>query len=156
MRGKPAPKRVLEKDYKYNSELVTKFINYIMIGGKKTVAEKIVYTAMDDLATRTKEKPLDAFQKSIDNIKPKVEVRSRRVGGANYQVPMPVREERQLALAFRWIIDASRKSRKNTPYATVLANELFDAYNNTGAAFKKREDVHKMAEANKAFSHFTW
>lgn len=156
MRGKPARNKPLMPDKVYGSTVVTKLINYIMLDGKKTVAEDIVYTALELLAKETKLKPMEALEKSLGNIKPKIEVRSRRVGGANYQVPIPVAETRQLSLAFRWIIDASRASRGAKPYAQALANELIAASKREGAAYKKREDAHKMAEANKAFSHLTW
>jgi small subunit ribosomal protein S7 len=156
MRGKRAKKRDLKPDGKYGSKVITKFINYTMMDGKKSIATEVVYKALDILADKTKMKALDAFTKAIDTVKPKMEVRSRRVGGANYQVPTPVDTERQLSLAFRWIIDGARKSRKKTDFATQLAIELVDAMNKEGAAYKKKEEALKMAEANKAFSHFSW
>ncbi|MCA9381827.1 30S ribosomal protein S7, partial [Candidatus Dojkabacteria bacterium] len=148
MRGKQAKKRELQKDVIYNDEVVTKFINYVMLDGRKNTARQAVYDAVEDLAQRTKMKPMDAMHKSIDNIKPKMEVRSRRVGGSNYQVPSPVRDDRQLYLALTWIIDSARGRRKGTTFAKALSDELFDAYNLTGNAFKKKEDAHKMADAN--------
>lgn len=156
MRGKSAKKRELKKDVIYDDEVITKFINYVMIDGKKNIARQTVYTAVEDLSSKTKMKPMDAMHKAIDNIKPKMEVRSRRVGGSNYQVPTPVRDERQLYLALTWIIDSARGRRKGTTFARALSDELLDAYNMTGTAFKKKEDTHKMADANKAFSHFQW
>ena len=139
MRGKQASKRDFVKDVKYGSVEVSKFVNYIMYDGRKKVAQKVVYDAIDMLSENTKTKPLEAFEIAIANVKPKMEVRSRRVGGANYQVPVPVREERQLALAYRWIIDASRASRKNTSYAETLALELTAAFNNEGIALDQAE-----------------
>ncbi len=154
MRGKAIPKRVIEKDAVYGSLDVSKFINYIMIDGKKDIARKIVYGAIDELNNKTKSKGLDGFNKALDNIKPKVEVRSRRVGGSNFQVPTPVNPYRQFTLASRWLIEAARKARKNTNFDIALAQELISAFNKEGVAFKKREEVHRMAEANKAFAQF--
>ena len=126
-----------------------------MLDGKKETCMKIVYQAMDNLKAKTEKDPLEVLLKALDNVKPMVEVKSRRVGGATYQVPMEIRESRREALAMRWIIDAARK-RSGHGMADTLASELLDAYNNTGSAYKKREDVHKMAEANKAFAHYRW
>ena len=126
-----------------------------MIDGKKTTAEKIVYAAIDKLQTKTKEKPIKIFNDAMNNLRPSVEVRSRRVGGATYQVPVEVKQKRSQTLAIRWLIEASRK-RKNRLMADKLFNEIYDAYQNKGSAIKKREDVHKMAESNKAFAHFRW
>ena len=127
----------------------------MMLDGKKETCMKIVYQAMDNLKAKTEKDPLEVLLKALDNVKPMVEVKSRRVGGATYQVPMEIRESRREALAMRWIIDAARK-RSGHGMADTLASELLDAYNNTGSAYKKREDVHKMAEANKAFAHYRW
>lgn len=156
MRGKKAKRRQLRPDIKYNSLVVAKLINYVMLDGEKTVATKQVYDAMEEAAAELKGKPLEVFDRAIENIKPKLEVRSRRVGGANYQVPTPVREDRQLTLALRWLVRYSREARKNTPYSTALARELVASYNKESASYKKKEDVHKMAEANRAFAHFQW
>jgi small subunit ribosomal protein S7 len=156
MRGKQARKREIMPDKIYNSVELAKFINYIMLDGKKQTAQDIVYKAVESLGEEVKMNPLDAFLQAIAIIKPKVEVRSRRVGGANYQVPVPVAEERQLALAYRWIIDASRASRGAKEYWKSLKNELKSALNKEGNAYKKRDEAHKMAEANKAFSHLSW
>ncbi len=127
----------------------------MMLDGKKETCTKIIYEAMDKLQAKAEKDPLEVFLKAIDNVKPMVEVKSRRVGGATYQVPMEIRETRREALAMRWIIDAAR-NRSGHGMADTLASELMDAYNNTGTAYKKREDVHRMAEANKAFAHFRW
>lgn len=154
MRGKQSPKRPVKADGLYNSELVTKFINYTMLDGKKAVAQKNVYEAMELLAAETKLPAIEALEKAIENVRPKIEVRSRRVGGSNYQVPVPVPEGRQVALAFRWIIDTARSSRGSLRFAQSLARELKDAYNKEGNAMRKKEDVRKMAEANKAFAQF--
>lgn len=148
-----AVKRNVLPDAKYNDKVVAKFINNIMEDGKKAVAEKIVYSAFDLLASRTKQDALAVFSEAIENVKPMVEVRSRRVGGATYQVPCEVRADRRQALAIRWIVAAAKK-RSETTMTDRLANELLDAYGNKGSAVKKREDTHKMAEANKAFSHY--
>jgi small subunit ribosomal protein S7 len=148
-----AIKRVVLPDAKYNDQVVAKFINNVMEQGEKAVAEKIVYSAFDLLASRTKQDALSVFSEAIENVKPMVEVRSRRVGGATYQVPCEVRPDRRQALAIRWIIAAAQK-RSETTMTDRLANELLDAYGNKGSAVKKREDTHRMAEANKAFSHF--
>lgn len=150
-----AEKRDIIPDAKYGNETLAKFMNYLMISGKKSAAEKIVYSALDDIQTKLKQDPMEVFHQALDNVKPAVEVRSRRVGGATYQVPVEVRSNRALALALRWIITASRKRNENTMYQR-LSGELIDAFNNRGNSVKKREDTHKMAEANKAFSHFRW
>ena len=140
----------------YNSEIVTKFINKVMWDGKKTLAERIVYGAIEKLDNKEEgTKGIDLFFKAIENVKPLLEVRSRRVGGATYQVPMEVRPERQQTLSIRWIVDAARNRNERT-MVERLANELWDAANERGAAFKKREDTHRMAEANKAFAHYRW
>jgi small subunit ribosomal protein S7 len=155
MRRRRAPKRPVMPDPVYNSQVVTKFINKVMWDGKKTLAEKIVYGAIERLNEKGEEKGIDIFFKAIENVKPLLEVRSRRVGGATYQVPMEVRAERQQTLAIRWIVDAARNRNERT-MVERLANELWDAANERGAAFKKREDTHRMAEANKAFAHYRW
>lgn len=153
MRGKAAPKRLIHPDPKYGNTLVAKFVNYVMRDGKKNTAQAVVYKALDIVADRMKQDPLDVFDMAIKNIAPLIEVRGRRVGGANYQVPIPVRGERKYALAFRWILGATRaKKRKQT--AEKLADEFMAAFNREGDAMKKRNDVHKMAEANRAFAHF--
>ena len=148
-----AEKRNVLPDAKYGDKVVAKFINNIMEDGKKAVAEKIVYSAFDILASKTKQDALKVFSDAIENVKPVVEVRSRRVGGATYQVPVEVRADRRQALSIRWIIDAAKK-RSETTMTERVANELLDAFANKGSAVKKREDTHKMAEANKAFSHY--
>ena len=150
-----AEKREILPDAKFGDRVLTKFMNNLMHDGKKSVAESIVYGAMDRVEARLKKSPIEVFRDALDNIKPSVEVRSRRVGGATYQVPVEVRPERREALAIRWLIDASRKRNENT-MEERLAAELSDAVNNRGTAVKKREDTHKMADANKAFSHYRW
>jgi small subunit ribosomal protein S7 len=153
-RRRAAEKRQILPDPIYSSIVLNKFINEVMVGGKKTVAQKIVYGALDIIKTNNQsEDPLDYFQKSINNVKPSVEVKSRRVGGANYQVPVEIRPSRRQALAMRWIVDAAR-NRNEKSMDLRLAGELQDASQKKGSAYRKREDVHKMAEANKAFSHF--
>ena len=142
-------------DYKYKDPLVGKFINYIMRQGKKSVAQKVVYKAFDIIKEKTKSDPLALFEKAIRNVSPSLEVKSKRVGGANYQVPQPVRAERKIQLTFRWIIKAAH-SKKGKPMSEKLADELILASNNEGAAIKKKIDTHRMAEANKAFAHFSW
>ncbi len=148
-----AVKRQILPDAKYGDKVVAKFINSVMEDGKKAVAEKIVYSAFDIIANKSKQDAIKVFTEALDNVKPLVEVRSRRVGGATYQVPCEVRQDRRQALAIRWIIGAAQK-RSETTMTDRLANELLDAFANKGSAVKKREDTHKMAEANKAFSHF--
>jgi small subunit ribosomal protein S7 len=150
-----AEKREVLPDAKYGDTVLTKFMNNLMIDGKKSVAEGIVYTAMERVEKRVRRSPIDVFREALDNIKPAVEVRSRRVGGATYQVPVDVRPERREALAIRWLIAAARKRNEHT-MEERLAGELADAVQNRGAAVKKREDTHKMADANKAFSHYRW
>lgn len=154
-RRRTAEKRVVLPDAKYGDKVVTKFINNVMEDGKKAVAEKIIYSAFDILAAKTKQDALKVFAEAIENVKPVVEVRSRRVGGATYQVPVEVRADRRQALAIRWIVDAAKK-RSETTMTDRIANELLDAFANKGSAVKKREDTHKMAEANRAFAHFRW
>ena len=144
--------RDIAPDPKFKSVLASRFINYIMLDGKKTVAQEIFYDAMDTVAEKSGKDALTVFQTAIKNISPMVEVRSRRVGGANYQVPVEVRPERRMQLAFRWLLDAARK-KKGTPMSQRLASEILDAYNKTGSVFKKKEDTHRMAEANRAFAH---
>lgn len=158
MRGKKAPKRNIEPDAKYNSVVVSKFINTIMRRGKKTVAQNVVYFAFDEIAKREESDgkkmiPLEIFNKAIKNVGPTIETRSRRVGGANYQIPKTVRPERRQALAFRWIVDAANK-KKGKSMHIKLANEFVSAANGEGEAVKKRQDVQKMAESNRAFAHF--
>lgn len=153
MRGKPVSKRKIEPDPRYNSVIIARFINYVMRRGKKTIAQKIVYNALDILADKTKKKSLEVFNEAIKNVTPSIEVKSRRVGGANYQIPMRVVGDRRLALAFRWIINAA-KARKGKPMREKLAQELLEASQGQGAAVKKKEDVYRMAEANRAFAHF--
>jgi small subunit ribosomal protein S7 len=150
-----AEKREILPDAKYGDTVLTKFMNNLMVDGKKSVAETIVYSALERVQQRLKREPIQAFHEALDNVKPSVEVRSRRVGGATYQVPVEVRTERREALAIRWLIIAARKRNENT-MEERLAAELADACNNRGTAVKKREDTHKMADANKAFSHYRW
>jgi len=154
-RKKRAPKKIPIVDPVYKSTIIPKLINSIMYDGKKTVAEKIIYEAIEKIKTKSKDEPLNVFNEAINNIKPTVEVRSRRVGGATYQVPVEVKSKRSQALALRWLIDASRK-RKDKNMSDKIFNEIYDAYQNRGAAIKKKEDTHKMAESNKAFAHFRW
>jgi small subunit ribosomal protein S7 len=154
-RRKAAPKRTILPDPKYGQESVAKFINVLMQGGKKSVAEKILYGALDKIAERTKGDPLAVYTSALDNVRPLVEVKSRRVGGATYQVPVEVRPARQSALAMRWLRDAAR-ARSEKSMGMRLAAELQEAAEKRGSAIKKREDVHRMAEANKAFSHYRW
>jgi len=155
-RRRVAAKREILPEPKYGSQILAKFMNHVMESGKKAVAESIVYGALDKVKERTKtEDPVELFERALDAIAPLVEVKSRRVGGATYQVPVEVRLERRQALAIRWIIKAAR-ARNETTMVGRLAGELMDAANNRGAAVKKREDTHKMAEANRAFSHYRW
>lgn len=153
MRGKPISKRKIQPDPKYQLFELAKFINYVMERGKKTVATKIVYQALDIIKEKTKKDPIEIFKGALENASPLVEVKSRRIGGANYQIPFPTNESRRFTLASRWLIDAA-KSRKGRSMAEKLAQELLDALNNQGAAIKKKDDTHRMAEANKAFAHF--
>jgi small subunit ribosomal protein S7 len=154
-RKRKAPKKSQILDPKFKSSIIPKLINSIMLDGKKTVAEKIVYDAIDKIKSKSKEEPITIFNNAINNIRPTVEVRSRRVGGATYQVPVEVKAKRSQALALRWLIDASRK-RKDKNMSDRIFNEIYDAYQNRGSAIKKKEDTHKMAESNKAFAHFRW
>ncbi len=154
-RRREVQKRVLLPDPKHGSEMLAKFVNMVMERGKKSVAEKIVYGALDAIAEKGKDDPMDTLGQALDNVRPVVEVKSRRVGGATYQVPIEVRSIRRNTLAMRWLIDASRK-RSEKSMARRLAGELLDAADSRGAAVKKREDVHRMAEANKAFAHYRW
>ncbi|MFP1634155.1 30S ribosomal protein S7 [Zhengella sp. ZM62] len=150
-----AEKREINPDPKFSDLVVTKFMNAVMLDGKKSVAERIVYGALDQMESKAKQDPLAMFHQALDNVAPHVEVRSRRVGGATYQVPVDVRPERRQALAIRWLINAAR-SRNETTMVDRLSGELLDAANNRGSAVKKREDTHRMAEANRAFSHYRW
>ena len=150
-----AQKRDIIPDPKFGDVVLTKFMNSIMLDGKKSAAEKIVYGALDQVEAKAKSDPVELFHTALENVMPSVEVRSRRVGGATYQVPVDVRTERKQALAIRWIISAARKRNENT-MVERLSGELLDASNNRGTAVKKREDTHKMADANKAFSHYRW
>jgi small subunit ribosomal protein S7 len=154
-RRREVPKRPIIPDPKYKSETVAKFVNVLMDSGKKSTAERIVYGAFDLINSRAKKDPLDLFNQALENVRPLVEVKSRRVGGATYQVPVEVRPARQMALAMRWITEAAR-TRAGKSMGTRLADELMDAAEKRGNAIKKREDVHRMAEANKAFSHYRW
>ena len=154
-RKKSAPKKLNVVDPKHKSVIIPKLINSLMYDGKKTIAEKIVYDAIDKIKSKSKDEPITVFNQAISNIKPTVEVRSRRVGGATYQVPVEVKAKRGQALALRWLMDATRK-RKNKTMAEKLYAEILDASQNKGSAIKKREDTHKMAESNKAFAHFRW
>ena len=154
-RKKTQPKKNVTPDPKYKSTIIPKLINNIMYDGKKGVASKIIYEAIEKIKTKSKEDPINIFNEAINNIKPTVEVRSRRVGGATYQVPVEVKSKRSQALALRWLIDASRK-RKDKNMSDKIFNEIYDAYQNRGSAIKKKEDTHKMAESNKAFAHFRW
>lgn len=147
--------RPLAPDARYNSVIVAKFVCRMMKDGKKDTCMSIVYEALDRLKKKTDKDPLEVFLKAIDNVKPSVECKTRRVGGASYQVPLEIRDARREALAMRWIISAAR-NRNGHGMADTLASELMDAFNNTGSAYKKKEDVHKMAEANKAFAHYRW
>ncbi len=154
-RRRDVPKRKITPDPKYKDKLVAKFTNSVMLGGKKSVAEGIIYGAFDIIQARFKEDPLEVFRKALDNVKPKLEVKSRRVGGATYQVPVEVRPERRVALAMRWIVQYSR-SRGEKSMRERLAAELVDAAQMRGNTIKKKDDIHKMAEANKAFAHYRW
>lgn len=153
MRGKQAPRRRLEPDLKYQSTAISKFINYVMERGKKTVAQKIVYAAFDIVNEKTGKPALEAFDLAMRNITPVVEVKAKRVGGANYQVPIEVRGDRRMALSYRWLLGAAR-SKKGKGMAEKLAAEIIAAMNNEGDAVKKKQDVHRMADANRAFAHF--
>ena len=154
-RRREVPKRIILPDPKFGSELLAKFINTIMKDGKKSIAEKVVYVALDEIAAKKGSDGMEVLDVALDNVRPSVEVKSRRVGGATYQVPVEVRASRQNALAMRWLVDAARK-RGEKSMALKLAGELMDAAEKRGSAVKKREDTHKMADANKAFAHFRW
>ena len=154
-RKRKAPIRKVYPDPKFHSEVISKFINSIMYDGKRSTAEKILYDALDKIKSKNNEDPLKIFNSAISNVKPNLECRSRRVGGATYQVPVEVKSKRAQALAIRWLVDSARK-RKDKHMSDKIFNELYDAYEKKGAAVKKREDVHKMAESNKAFAHFRW
>ncbi len=148
-------KREIIPDPKYSSTEITRFVNQIMQDGKKTVAQKVIYGALDEIESKTNENGLEIFENAIENVRPQLEVKSRRVGGATYQVPMELSVPRSRSLAMRWIIQYS-KARKGVPMSRALANEILDAHNNTGASIKKRDDTHKMAQANRAFAHYRW
>ena len=154
-RKRTQPKKITVLDPKFKSAVIPKLINSIMYDGKKVVAEKIIYEAIEKIKSKTKEEPINIFNEAINNIRPTVEVRSRRVGGATYQVPVEVKSKRAQALAIRWLVAASRK-RKDKQMSDKIFNEIYDAYEKKGLAVKKKEDVHKMAESNKAFAHFRW
>ena len=154
-RKRTQPKKITVLDSKFKSSVIPKLINSIMYDGKKVVAEKIIYEAIEKIKSKTKEEPINIFNEAINNIRPTVEVRSRRVGGATYQVPVEVKSKRSQALAIRWLVAASRK-RKDKQMSDKIFNEIYDAYEKKGLAVKKKEDVHKMAESNKAFAHFRW
>ena len=154
-RKSSTPKRIFYPDPKYGSLILSKFINFIMYDGKKAAAEKIIYTAFKQIKDKTKEDPIKIFNDAINNIRPNLEVRSRRVGGATYQVPVEVKIKRSHTLALRWLLEATRK-RKNKTMSDKLFNELMDASQRKGAAMKKREDTHRIAESNKAFAHYRW
>jgi len=156
MRRKRSVKRIINPDPKYDNVLVAKFINHLMKGGKKSVAQNILYKSFDIIKKTIKDKePLDVFDEAIKNASPFVEVKSRRIGGAHYQVPREVKGERKITLAMRWIINASR-GKKGKPMSQKLAEELLEAYKNEGIAIRKKQDMHRIAEANKAFAHFSW
>ena len=154
-RRRAAIKKEILPDHKFKDKILTKFMNRVMLDGKKSVSESIVYNALDIVSDKTNKKPIEYFHSALDNVKPALEVRSRRVGGATYQVPMEVRPIRAQALAMKWIVNSARKRSEKTMQERI-ANELIDAFNNKGNAVKKREDAHKMADANRAFSHFRW
>lgn len=154
-RRREVPKRPIVSDIRYNSQLVSRFIKSIMLDGKKSVAERLLYDAFDIIAEKVDEAPLKVFEKAIDNVRPLIEVKSRRVGGSTYQVPTEVRMSRRIALGIRWIINYARK-RSEKGMSNKLAAEFLDAFNKRGASVKKKEDTHKMAEANKAFAHYHW
>lgn len=150
-----AERREISPDLRYNSKLIGRLINYVMIRGKKSVAESITYGMLDFIKDQSKEDPLEVLMRAMDNIRPKVEVKSRRVGGATYQVPVEVSADRQLALAIRWLIQVSQ-ARKGVPLQRAMGLEVLDAFKNQGNAIKKRDETHKMAQANKAFAHYKW
>ena len=155
MRRRKAPVRPVLPDPVHGSKVLTKFINAIMLGGKKSVAQKVMYSALERIESKSGEKGIEVFNKAMENVKPVMEVKSRRVGGATYQVPIEVRPVRQQSLGIRWIVDAARKRNERTMMER-LSNELMDAATDKGSAFKKKEDTYKMAEANKAFAHYRW
>ena len=155
MRRRRAQKRLIDPDPRYNDLLIAKFINIVMECGKKSIAERIVYDALDIVKEKTAKEPLEVFRASLDNVRPLLETKSRRVGGATYQVPVSVSEDRGYSLALRWIRSYSRE-RKGKPMHEKLAQEIIDGFNKTGPSIKKREDMHKMAEANRAFAHYRW
>lgn len=154
-RRRVVQRREVLPDARFNDWLVAKFVNHLMLRGKKAVAEKVFYDAMDLIARKTKEDPLKIFKRAVENVKPQVEVKSRRVGGATYQVPVEIRAERKTALAIRWLLGYSR-SRSEKGMVAKLSSEIIDAFNGRGNAIKKRDDTHRMAEANKAFAHYRW
>lgn len=154
-RRREVPERIIIPDAKYNSKVVAKFIAALMRDGKKSVAESLMYNAFDQIEQKTKNAPIKTFEQALDNVRPMIEVKSRRVGGSTYQVPTEIRPSRRTALAIRWLI-AYARGRSELGFASKLAGELMDAANNRGAAVKKKEDTHKMAEANKAFAHYRW
>jgi small subunit ribosomal protein S7 len=154
-RRRVVQRREIQPDARFNDWLVAKFVNYLMKRGKKSVAEAVFYESMDQIGRKTKEDPLKIFKRAVENVKPQVEVKSRRVGGATYQVPVEVRSERRTALAIRWLIGYAR-SRSEKGFVQKLSAELIDAFNGRGNAIKKRDDTHRMAEANKAFAHYRW
>ena len=153
MRKRRAKRRILLPDPKFDSILVTRFVNNLMLDGKKNTAFKVLYDALDDISTKTEENIMSVFEKALENVMPHVEVRSRRIGGATFQIPHPVREDRRISLAMKWTIGAARKRNEKTMTGRLSA-ELLAAYKEEGAAYKKKQDTHRMAEANKAFSHF--
>ena len=156
MRRRKADKRPTTPDIRFNSEIIGRLINTVMERGKKSIAQGIVYDAMDIIKAKNKDvEPIEVFNQALENVKPRLEVKSRRVGGSTYQVPLEVPAERQVAVALRWIVNYSR-ARKGMPMAKALAAELLDAFANTGSSVKKKDDVHKMANANKAFAHYAW
>ncbi|MGV3279132.1 30S ribosomal protein S7 [Rickettsiales bacterium LUAb2] len=154
-RRRAAKKREVLNDPKYGDKIISKLVNYVMLDGKKSVAENIVYESLDGLSKLAKKDPIEAFHEALSNVKPTVEVRSRRIGGATYQIPVEVRAERSLALALRWLVTMARGRNEKT-MVEKLGNELFDAFNNKGNAIKKKDDIHRMAEANRAFAHYRW
>lgn len=155
-RRRRAIKRPLSEDSKYNSKLVSRLVNTVMFDGKKSVAQRVVYGAFDSISNKhTDSSPLEILQKAVDNAKPRLEVKARRVGGATYQVPLEVANDRQMALAVRWLVKFAN-ARKGTPMSQALASEILDAYQGQGSAIRRRDEVHKMAQANKAFAHFRW
>lgn len=154
-RRRSAVKRPVQRDARYQSPLIGRFVAHMMISGKKSTAQRIIYSALDQIQEQTNQDPVQFVEKALDNVRPRLEVKSRRVGGATYQVPIEVSDERQTALALRWIIQFSR-TRKGVPMAEALAMELMDASKNQGSSVKKREDTFKMAQANRAFAHYRW